>query len=153
MSSPLTGGLRTEPPQLPENTCPLLDLRLGTPRSCTVCILGPGVSVSRCLCVPRTWVAFTWDPSGSRHLQPARPLVMPRRFRLVLTDLGLRGFQQRWQAWYLGCSSPGPVDVMLTLPVPQSSALGPALLPTEPHASWTAGGPHLTRVGLRLVEL
>lgn len=78
---------------------------------------------------------------------------MPRRFRLVLTDLGLRGFQQRWQAWYLGCSSPWPVDAMLTLPVPQSSALGPALLPTEPHASWTAGGPHLTRAGLRLVGL
>lgn len=45
MSSPLTGGLHTEPPQLPKDTCPLPDLRLGTLRSCTVCILGPGVSL------------------------------------------------------------------------------------------------------------
>lgn len=76
---------------------------------------------------------------------------MPRRFWLLPTDLGLRGFQQCWQAWYLGCSSPGPVDAVLTLSVAQSSALGPALLPTELHASWMAGGPHLTRAGLRLV--
>lgn len=112
----------------------------------------PGcLSLSRHLCIPRTWVAFTWDPSGSTCLQPARPPVMPRRFWLLPTDLGLRGFQQCWQAWYLGCSSPGPVDAVLTLSVAQSSALGPALLPTELHASWMAGGPHLTRAGLRLV--
>lgn len=104
----------------------------------------PGcVSLSRHLCVPRTWVAFTWDPSGSTRLQPARPPVTPRRFRLVPTDLGLRGFQQCWQAWYLGCSSSGPVDTVLTLPVPQSSAPSPHRTPcqldgrrTPPHWDW-----------------
>uniref|UniRef100_A0A8C6DIW0 GDP-fucose protein O-fucosyltransferase 2 n=1 Tax=Moschus moschiferus TaxID=68415 RepID=A0A8C6DIW0_MOSMO len=45
VSSPLTGGLHTEPTQLPEDTYPLPDLRLGTPRSGTVCILGPVVSL------------------------------------------------------------------------------------------------------------
>lgn len=104
----------------------------------------PGcVSLSRHLCVPRTWVAFTWDPSGSTRLQPARPPVTPRRFWLVPTDLGLRGFQQCWQAWYLGCSSSGPVDTVLTLPVPQSSAPSPHRTPcqldgrrTPPHWDW-----------------
>lgn len=104
----------------------------------------PGcLSLSQHLCVPRTWVAFTWDPSGSTRLQPARPPVMPRRFQLVPTDLGLRGFQQCWQAWYLGCSSPGPVDTVLTLPVPQSSVPSPHRTPcqldgrrTPPHWGW-----------------
>lgn len=61
---------------------------------------------------------------------------MPRRFWLLPTDLGLRGFQQCWQAWYLGCSSPGPVDAVLTLSVAQSSALG---LPFSPQNSMPAG--------------
>lgn len=45
MSSPLTGGLRTEPTRQPEDTCPLLYLRLGTPQSGALCCLGPVVSL------------------------------------------------------------------------------------------------------------
>lgn len=65
---------------------------------------------------------------------------MPRRCRLVLVDLGLEGFPQRRAGL-----APGPLlsraaDTVLTLPVPQSRALGPALLPMWDPVP--AGPPH-----------
>uniref|UniRef100_F1MXU9 GDP-fucose protein O-fucosyltransferase 2 n=3 Tax=Bos TaxID=9903 RepID=F1MXU9_BOVIN len=46
VSSPLIGGLHTEPTRLPEDTCPLPDLRLWTPRSGAVHRLSPVVCLS-----------------------------------------------------------------------------------------------------------
>ena len=46
MSSPLIGGLHTEPTRLPEDTCPLPDLRLG-PRGAVLCTASARLSVSQ----------------------------------------------------------------------------------------------------------
>ncbi|XP_019818773.2 GDP-fucose protein O-fucosyltransferase 2 isoform X1 [Bos indicus] len=80
VSSPLIGGLHTEPTRLPEDTSPPGPQAVDPAERCCAPPQPGCLSLSRHLCIPRTWVAFTWDPSGSARLQPARPPVMPRRF-------------------------------------------------------------------------
>ncbi|XP_029071126.1 GDP-fucose protein O-fucosyltransferase 2 isoform X2 [Monodon monoceros] len=89
----------------------------------------PGPPVCRDPAPPLPRDAGCWLQIRNRVSAASEGPVMPRRCRVVLVDLGLEGFPQRRAGLAPGLLLSWAADTVLTLPVPQSRALGPALLP------------------------
>ena len=109
----------------------------------------PGPPVGRDPEPPLPRDAGCWLRIRSRVSAASEAPVMPRRCRLVLVDRGQERFPRRRAGL-----APGPLlsraaATVLAPRVPQSGALGPALPPVGPRASWAAGEAPRHGAGLR----
>lgn len=105
----------------------------------------PGPPVCRDPAPPLPRDAGCWLQIRNRVSAASEAPVLPRRCRLVLVDLGLEGLPQRRAGLAPGLLLSRAADTVLTLPVPQSGALGPALLPTwDPVPAGRRANHHIT---------
>lgn len=119
---------------------------LGALRSHAASVLpSPGPPVCRDPAPPLPRDAGCWLQIRNRVSAASEAPVMPRRCRLVLVDLGLEGLPQRQAGLAPGLLVSRAADTVLPLPVPQSRALGSALLPTwDPVPAGRRANHHIT---------